>query len=195
MQIFLLLLGSYLLGSTMSALIVSNLLKLPDPRQYGSKNPGTTNMARGNNQCATALTFIGDICKGFLATSIALLCGYNLYIAHLCGSVAVLGHCFPLFHQFKGGKGAATYFGTIFALSYNIGSVGFLIWFLSVVGTRNAGIASIITSLMTPIVTMLCTDLYSLLLPITIMCILIILMHHKNIKNLPYLNVHPEKIK
>ena len=112
--------AAYALGSISFAVLVSKLLGLPDPRSYGSKNPGATNVLRSGSRTAAALTLIGDTGKGALAVALASLytgeapsAGYDAPIA---GAVALLGHLYPAFHGFRGGKGVATAAGVLLAL-------------------------------------------------------------------------------
>ena len=98
--------AGYLLGSVSFAVVVSRVMRLPDPRSYGSKNPGATNVLRTGNKIAAILTLAGDALKGFVAVLLALL--YLPEAAPYVGVAAFLGHLFPVFHRFQGGKGVAT---------------------------------------------------------------------------------------
>jgi glycerol-3-phosphate acyltransferase PlsY len=120
MQTFLIALAAYALGSISFAVFVSKAMGLPDPRGYGSKNPGATNVLRSGSKLAAALTLIGDTGKGALAVLLTVLytgepavAGYDAPVA---GAMALLGHLFPAFHGFKGGKGVATAAGVLLAL-------------------------------------------------------------------------------
>src|SRR2546430_13273290 len=106
MQSALTVLAAYCLGSVSFAIAVSRLMQLPDPRTYGSRNPGATNVLRTGKRAAAALTLAGDAGKGWLAVWLAQL--YAPEAAALAGGAVFLGHLFPLFHRFKGGKGLAT---------------------------------------------------------------------------------------
>src|SRR3989454_9113656 len=114
MQSALTLLAAYCLGSVSFAIAVSRLMQLPDPRTYGSRNPGATNVLRTGKRAAAALTLAGDAGKGWLAVWLAQL--YAPEAAALAGLAVFLGHLFPLFHRFKGGKGVATAAGGGFGL-------------------------------------------------------------------------------
>src|SRR6185503_16956045 len=105
-------LGGYLLGSVSFAVVISRLMRLPDPRSYGSKNPGATNVLRTGNRVAAALTLAGDALKGFIAVILALM--YLPESAPFVGVAAFLGHLYPVFHRFQGGKGVATAAGVLF---------------------------------------------------------------------------------
>jgi len=121
MQTLLIALAAYLLGSISFAVLVSRLMSLPDPRSYGSSNPGATNVLRTGNRLAAALTLIGDAGKGALAVALTVLYTGESAIAGfdapLAGAMAFLGHLYPVFHAFKGGKGVATAAGVLFALN------------------------------------------------------------------------------
>src|ERR1041385_1085830 len=107
-------LAGYLVGSISFAVVVSKLMRLPDPRSYGSKNPGATNVLRTGNRIAAVLTLAGDSLKGFVAVLVALL--YLPESAPYVGVAAFLGHLYPVFHRFQGGKGVATAAGVLFGL-------------------------------------------------------------------------------
>jgi acyl phosphate:glycerol-3-phosphate acyltransferase len=118
-------LAAYALGSVSFAVLVSKAMGLPDPRGYGSNNPGATNVLRTGNRLAAALTLIGDAGKGALAVGLTVLCtgespasGFD---APLAGAMAFLGHLYPVFHGFKGGKGVATAAGVLLALNLYLG--------------------------------------------------------------------------
>src|SRR3989475_5711775 len=112
MQSALTVLAAYCLGSVSFAIAVSRLMQLPDPRTYGSRNPGATNVLRTGKRAAAALTLAGDAGKGWLAVWLAQL--YAPEAAALAGLAVFLGHLFPLFHRFKGGQGVATAAGGLF---------------------------------------------------------------------------------
>lgn len=138
---------SYLLGSLSSAVVVAKLLNLPDPRQHGSNNPGATNMLRLGGKKAGGLTFFGDCLKGFVP---ALVFGYlftaeySSWLGVVAGAAAMLGHCYPVYMQFKGGKGVATYVGMLLAVSPWLLLVFALVWLALVVFTRYVSVASML---------------------------------------------------
>ncbi|MEC8882161.1 MAG: glycerol-3-phosphate 1-O-acyltransferase PlsY [Pseudomonadota bacterium] len=174
-------LTSYLIGSTMSAIWIAKLFKLPDPRSYGSKNPGATNMARGKNKIAAFLTFSLDIFKGFAICYVLQTCGYDDTFVFLCGSCAVLGHMFPIFHKFEGGKGAATFFGVILAINATCGLIAFTIWATHIALFRNTGLSAVITAIANPILISNTTEVAHLAILSTIMGAIVIIKHKQNI--------------
>src|SRR2546426_2353679 len=119
MQSALTLLAAYCVGSVSFAIAVSRLMQLPDPRTYGSRNPGATNVLRTGKRAAAALTLAGDAGKGWLAVWLAQL--YAPEAAALAGLAVFLGHLFPLFYRFKGGKGVATAAGGVLGLDVWLG--------------------------------------------------------------------------
>ena len=131
MLYYILLISSYLVGSVSFAIIISKFMKIDDPRNYGSMNAGATNVMRSGNKKAAIITLIGDLLKG---TIVILIAKYFLYdidggdtIIALCGILVVIGHIYPIFFKFKGGKGVATAVGVL---------LGFNIWLaLLIVGT------------------------------------------------------------
>lgn len=120
-------LAAYLLGSVPFAVIVSRLFGLADPRSYGSKNPGATNVLRSGNKKAAVLTLVGDAAKGWLAVFIAEQLQFSPLVAGLVALAVFFGHIFPIFLKFRGGKGVATAFGVLVGLD--------LILALAVLGT------------------------------------------------------------
>ena len=142
--------AAYALGSISFAVLVSRLMGLPDPRSYGSKNPGATNVLRSGSKLAAALTLIGDAGKGALAVFLAALytgespsSGYDAPIA---GAMALLGHLYPAFHGFRGGKGVATAAGVLLAINVWLG-LGVLSTFAIIVAFfRMVSLASVIAA-------------------------------------------------
>jgi glycerol-3-phosphate acyltransferase PlsY len=119
MLIVLAAIAAYLLGSVSFAIVVSRLMRLPDPRSYGSKNPGATNVLRTGRKFAAALTLAGDALKGFVAVLLALI--YLPESAPYVGLAAFLGHLYPVYHRFQGGKGVATAAGVLFGFDAWLG--------------------------------------------------------------------------
>ena len=143
-------LAAYALGSVSFAVLVSKLMGLPDPRGYGSHNPGASNVLRTGNKLAAALTLIGDAGKGALAVGLTVLYTGESAIAGfdapLAGAMAFLGHLYPVFHGFKGGKGVATAAGVLLSLSLELGLGTLLTFGIIVFFFRMISFASIISS-------------------------------------------------
>ena len=151
MLLILLPLGGYLLGSVSSAVLVSKLMRLPDPRQSGSGNPGATNVLRLGNKPAAALTLLGDILKGALPVLIAKYLDADTTGIALAGLGAFLGHLFPVFFGFAGGKGVATSLGIFLALNPLIAGSQVALWALMALVFRYSSLAALVTALATPV--------------------------------------------
>lgn len=149
MQSALTVLAAYCLGSVSFAIAVSRLMQLPDPRTYGSRNPGATNVLRTGRRAAAALTLAGDAGKGWLAVWLAQL--YAPEAAALAGLAVFLGHLFPLFHRFKGGKGVATAAGMFLALAPLAVLIAIVVWVICLWLTGYVSLSSIIAVLSVPL--------------------------------------------
>jgi glycerol-3-phosphate acyltransferase PlsY len=143
-------LAAYALGSVSFAVLVSRLMGLPDPRSYGSSNPGATNVLRTGNRLAAALTLLGDAGKGALAVALTLFVtgesGTAGFAAPLAGAMAFLGHLYPAFHGFRGGKGVATAAGVLLALNPVLGLGTLLTFGIMVLFFRVVSLASMIAA-------------------------------------------------
>lgn len=177
-----LLLGGYLLGSISSAVLVCRLFGLPDPRTRGSNNPGATNVMRLGGKPAAALTLLGDVLKGIVPVLVARALDMSVFVAAFAGVAAFLGHLFPLFFQFRGGKGVATAFGLLFVLSWPVGLVTGLAWLLVFGMFRYSSLASLIGFVIMPVA--IWHWLPGALLPMVTLSMLLIARHHANIRKL-----------
>ncbi|HEY8252537.1 MAG TPA: glycerol-3-phosphate 1-O-acyltransferase PlsY [Burkholderiales bacterium] len=139
--------AAYCLGSISFAIVVSWLLRLPDPRSYGSKNPGATNVLRTGRRAAAVLTLAGDAGKGWAAVWLASF--FTTEVA-LAGLAAFLGHLFPVYHRFRGGKGVATAAGVLFGLDWRVGLGAVVTWLVIVACLRYSSLASLIAALFAP---------------------------------------------
>ena len=119
--LFPLILLAYFFGSLNSSIIFSKILKLEDPREYGSKNPGATNILRSGNKTLALATLIFDMFKGFLPVFVAFFFIEDQIYIQIIGLCSILGHIFPIYYKFKGGKGVATSFGVILAFDIILG--------------------------------------------------------------------------
>ncbi len=135
---------AYLLGSVNTAIITCKLLRCPDPRTEGSKNPGATNVLRVAGRKAAILVLVADILKGFIAVLLAKMFGISGMGLALVAFGATLGHVFPIFHGFDGGKGVATAIGGILGLNLFVGIIAGLVWIITAGITRFASLASLI---------------------------------------------------
>jgi glycerol-3-phosphate acyltransferase PlsY len=171
----------YLLGSFLAAILVARLFNLPDPRQFGSKNPGTTNMARMQHLLPAMLTFFGDSVKGFLPVFLALSLGYSPAAALSLGFAVMLGHMFPLFYNYQGGKGMATAFGVSLALSWQLTLLNGCIWLFVYWVSRISGLASIVSVLTLPFLFLASKTYHPITPMIMTFSALILWMHGHNI--------------
>jgi glycerol-3-phosphate acyltransferase PlsY len=185
MQTALIALAAYLLGSISFAIVTSKLLRLPDPRSYGSKNPGATNVLRSGSKVAAALTLAGDAGKGWLAVWLASLytgevpaAGLDAALAGLC---AYLGHLFPVFHGFRGGKGVATAVGVLLGLDPWLGIAAFLTFGAVVAFFRMVSLASIIGAFFAASYAFWLFGVRPITAVVAVMAALVIARHHANI--------------
>lgn len=139
----------YLFGSISSAVIVSKIFRLGDPREVGSGNPGATNVLRSGNKFAAALTLLGDVLKGVLPIMLAQYAGVSTGVIAMVAIAAFMGHLFPVFFGFKGGKGVATAIGVFGALSWQLLLVFIVTWALVAAVARYSSLASLMASIVT----------------------------------------------
>lgn len=179
---------AYLLGSVSFAVLMSKLFGLADPRTYGSGNPGATNVLRSGKKAAAALTLLGDAAKGWLAVFVTINLaphdGEGLWMVALVSLAVFLGHLFPVFLKFKGGKGVATALGVLLALSGWMGLAVLLTWLLVAVVFRYSSLAALIAAAAAPVYAMLLHLRPELVLATAIMSMLLIWRHKSNIQNL-----------
>lgn len=149
-------LAGYLIGSLSFAVIVSRVMGLSDPRTFGSKNPGATNVLRSGNKAAAVLTLLLDAAKGWLPVVLVKWYGQAYGLGDgtmaLVGLAAFLGHVYPVFFKFEGGKGVATALGVLFGLSGWLGLATALIWLLMALVFRYSSLASITAAVLAPVV-------------------------------------------
>jgi acyl phosphate:glycerol-3-phosphate acyltransferase len=148
-------LGAYLLGSLTFAVFVCKLLGLPDPRTYGSKNPGSSNVLRSGSKTAALLTLLLDALKGFIPVMLVKLNGQYFDLPEvtiaLVGLAAFVGHLYPVFFKFKGGKGVATAAGVIFAISWPLGLATLGTWLIIAYFFRYSSLAALVAAVFVPV--------------------------------------------
>lgn len=177
-------LAAYFVGSLSSAIIVCKIMGLPDPRTQGSYNPGATNVLRVGGKIPALITLLGDSLKGIVPILAATWLGLGS-LALACIAFAVfIGHLFPIFFRFQGGKGVATFIGCLLALSWPVGLCWIATWLIIAAIFRYSSLASLTACLFAPIYLWFFT--HSLLYVITILCMSLILLyrHRRNIGNL-----------
>jgi glycerol-3-phosphate acyltransferase PlsY len=181
---FVLVAAAYLLGSVSSAVITCKLMGLPNPREQGSGNPGTTNVLRIGGKKAAFFTLTGDMLKGLVPVVMANALSVNDFVLGAVALAAVLGHLYPLFFGFQGGKGVATTWGGLLGIHWGLGLVWALTWLLAAAWFRISSLAALIATTITPLYTYWLLNSPWLILLNSIMAGLIIWRHRTNIRNL-----------
>ncbi len=175
---------AYLLGSIAFAMVAAKLFKFPDPRTAGSNNAGATNVLRiSGSKKAAIFVVVCDIAKGIIPVLIAKALGLSLFVQGLVALCAVLGHIFPVFYLFRGGKGVATTIGVLYALNIGLGIAASLIWIIIAVLFRYSSLASILMMVMIPGYAY-AMKLYPLLPSLLLLTGIILICHRANIKRL-----------
>lgn len=180
--------AAYLIGSISFAVVVSRLFGLSDPRTYGSKNPGATNVLRSGNKAAAVLTLLGDGFKGWLAVWLALEFQSQFDLSSntiaAVGLAVFVGHLWPVFFKFIGGKGVATALGVLLAINVWLGLATLATWLIVAYAFRYSSLAALIASLFAPFYYALLFGANLTLLAVAIMSGLLIYRHGQNIANL-----------
>jgi glycerol-3-phosphate acyltransferase PlsY len=184
MLIYLLPLAAYLFGSISTAVLIARAMGLQDPREVGSRNPGATNILRYGGKTAAVLTLIGDILKGVIPVLIARALTADAVIITLCGFAAFLGHLFPVFFSFRGGKGVATALGVWFALNPWVGLALLATWILMALLFRYSSLAALTASAAAPLYVAWLSPGTPYLATMIVMSAILIFRHRSNIRNL-----------
>ncbi|MBU2917875.1 MAG: glycerol-3-phosphate acyltransferase PlsY [Psychrosphaera sp.] len=182
LDFLLVLIISYLLGSINSAIIFSKLQNLPDPRTVGSNNPGATNVYRMAGKTVAIAVLFFDVLKGIIATWGSYYIGLTPTEIGFAGLACCLGHMFPVFFKFQGGKAVATGFGCLLPVGITLGISLLCIWYLVFRKTGYSSIAAIISVGISPLVTLYIADKY--VLPVSMIACLIVLRHMPNVLRL-----------
>lgn len=177
-------LGAYLLGSVSFGIVVSRAMGLPDPSTYGSGNPGATNVLRTGKKSAALLTLMGDAAKGWLAVWLALHFGLSPLWVAIVGAAVFLGHLYPVYYQFKGGKGVATALGVLLALSPWLGLAVMLVWVLVFAVWRYSSLAALVAAALAPLYAFWQFGAEPRAWLVVLMAALLIWRHKSNIKKL-----------
>ncbi len=179
---------AYLLGSVSFAVLMSKAFNLPDPRTYGSHNPGATNVLRSGRKVAAALTLLGDAAKGWLAVWAAQHFAPNnsakLWLVAAVALTVFLGHVFPVFLRFKGGKGVATALGVLLALNVWLGLAALGTWLLIALVFRLSSLSALMAAVGAPIYAILLGMSHEYVFASVLMSLLLIWRHKSNIQNL-----------
>ena len=186
MMVFILL--AYLLGSIPFAVVASWIFGLPDPRTFGSKNPGATNMLRSGNKAAALLTLLGDAGKGWIAVALAQhfapTWGLDNDVVTAVALVVFLGHVWPVFLRFKGGRGVATAVGVMFGLNPWTGLLAIVTWIIVAAIWRISSLSALVAAALMPVYAWIFLGFEANTLVIFIMSLLLIWRHKSNIANL-----------
>lgn len=179
---------SYLIGSVSFAVVTSKLFGLPDPRTFGSKNPGATNVLRTGKKAAAALTLLGDAAKGWLAVWLALRYAPDFGLDDLaiagCALTVFLGHVYPVFFGFQGGKGVATALGILTALNPWLGLALFATWLAAALIWRISSLSALIASVCAPLYGWFLLPSGVLVVGVVLLSTLLVWRHQSNIRNL-----------
>lgn len=173
---------AYLLGSISSAVLICRVCHLSDPRTQGSKNPGATNVLRVGGKWAAIAVLLCDILKGMLPVWASYFLNIQPLMLGFIGLAACLGHIYPLFFHFKGGKGVATALGTMAPIGLDLTGMVMATWIVTFFFSRYSSLAAVVTSLLAPFYTWMVKPQYTI--PVAMLSCLIIFRHYQNIKRL-----------
>lgn len=174
--------AAYMLGSISSAVLICRMLRLPDPRKMGSNNPGATNVLRIGGKKAAASVLLCDMLKGTIPVWGGFFLGIDPVILGVIAIAACLGHMYPLFFHFKGGKGVATALGAIAPIGLDFTAMIIGTWLAIAFCFRYSSLAALVTVLLAPLYTWMLKPQYTL--PVAMLCCLIVFRHHQNIRRL-----------
>ncbi|HEY9052799.1 MAG TPA: glycerol-3-phosphate 1-O-acyltransferase PlsY [Gammaproteobacteria bacterium] len=174
----------YLFGSVSAAIITCKLMGLPDPRTDGSKNPGATNVLRLGGKKAAAITLAGDMLKGLIPVAIVVLMGFSNEVIAVTGLAAFLGHVFPVFYGFKGGKGVATMLGVLIGTHWLVGLGTIGIWLAMAFTFKISSLSALVATACAPALVWYVTASPAITATTAIMTVLLFWRHRSNIRNL-----------
>lgn len=173
---------AYLFGSLSSAVVICRLYQLPDPRTTGSKNPGATNVYRLGGRIPAALVLVGDILKGTVPVYISYWLGIAPLALGFIAIAACLGHIFPLYFGFKGGKAVATAFGAMLPIGPELAGLLIVSWCVALFIWGFSSLAAIVAVVLAPLFTFFIKPAYTL--PVAMLAVLIVIRHQANIRRL-----------
>lgn len=174
---------AYLLGSVTMAIVLAKLMHLPDPRAHGSGNPGATNMLRSGNKTAALFTLLGDMIKGLVPVILARFYDVSVLGQALVAFAAFLGHLYPVFFNFQGGKGVATALGVLLGLAPLLGLAVAITWVIVFTFSRISSLAALAATTLAPVYAWWLVPIQTTLI-VGVMAIVIMWRHHSNIRNL-----------
>ena len=179
-----LIIAAYLMGSFSSAIVVCKILGLPDPRSGGSGNPGATNVLRLGGKKAAIVTLLGDVLKGLIPVLVAVALQVDDLVLALVAAGAFLGHLFPVFFGFKGGKGVATAVGVLFGISWQVGLAALATWIVMALISRYSSLSAIVASVLSPLYMHLLTGSRELVAMNILLALVLLWRHAGNIRRL-----------
>lgn len=181
---YIFIIASYLIGSLSSAIIVCKIMGLPDPRSEGSGNPGATNVLRFGGKKAAAITLTGDMVKGLIPVIIVKALGANALVVSLVGLASFLGHLYPVFFQFKGGKGVATMLGVMFGFSWWIGLATAGTWLFMAKIVKISSLSALVATALAPVYVWYWFNTTASIAVTVVMTVILFWRHRSNITNL-----------
>ncbi len=177
-------LAGYLVGSVSTAIITCKLMGLEDPRSVGSNNPGATNVLRHGGKMAAIITLIGDMLKGLIPVMVVTMIEPAAAAVALTGLGAFLGHIFPVYYGFKGGKGVATFYGVLLGFSWIAGLATLVIWLLSAFVSKLSSLSALVSALSAPFILWLLSHSPELTVTLGLMTALLFWRHRSNVRNI-----------
>jgi glycerol-3-phosphate acyltransferase PlsY len=174
--------AAYLLGSISSAVLICRIYRLPDPRQHGSNNPGATNVYRIGGKIPAALVLVCDLLKGMVPVWVGYYAGLAPIVLGFVGIAACLGHMYPIFFHFEGGKGVATALGGVLPIGLDLAALLIVTWIITLKLRGYSSLAAIVSVSLAPLYTWLIKPEYTL--PVAMLACLIIIRHQSNISRL-----------
>ena len=177
-------LAAYLLGSISTAIITCKLMGLEDPRGVGSNNPGATNVLRTGGKKAAIITLLGDMLKGLLPVLAVQQLSADAMALAITSISAFLGHLYPLYYRFKGGKGVATFYGVLLGTNWIIGLAALAVWGLTMLAFRISGLSALISATASPLIVWYIDGSEVLIVAVSFMAVLLIWRHRNNIRQM-----------
>ena len=175
---------AYLVGSFSTAIITCKIMGLEDPRKTGSNNPGATNVLRHGGKKAAIITLFGDMLKGLIPVLLAVQLQLTPVSIALVGLFALLGHIFPVYYGFKGGKGVATFYGVILGMNWLVGLIALGIWLFIAVVLKISSLSALVSIFTTPFILWYFSHSVELTSAVALMSVLVFWRHKKNIQSL-----------
>ena len=175
---------AYFIGSISFGILASKIFNIMDPRAMGSKNPGATNVLRTGNKYAAVFTLLGDMLKATLVVGIALSLNFSGNLLTAVILAVLLGHMYPIFYNFKGGKGVATALGILLAINWELALFTLLTWIIIFFISKYSSLSAIIAAIASPLIAYTLNQDQHIIIISVVLAILILFRHKRNIQNL-----------